>query len=118
MFGGGFKLRFYRQENQRQTSGRVTAAFEVMCSGFVLFSTAAVVICTARRHTSKGRRRRGEESVPLLWRYGRGGKTHTCVEQSFYRNKVLLDISTEYGREVKDLFSLLGGSGRRRMEER
>jgi len=37
------------------------------------------------------------------------------VEQSFYRNKVLLDISAEYGREVKDLFSLLGGGGRRKM---
>jgi len=106
---GGFKLRFYRQENQRQTSGRVTASFEVMCSGFVLFSKAAVVICTARRHTSKGRRRQGVESVPWSWRYGRGSKTHMCVEQSFYSNKVLLDISAEYGREVKDLFSLLVG---------
>jgi len=75
---------------------------------FRLFSTVAVVICTVSRYTSKGSRRRGGEAVKRSWRYGRGNKTHTCVEQSFYRNKVLLDISAEYGREVKDLFSVLG----------
>jgi len=39
------------------------------------------------------------------------------MEQSFYRNKVLLDISAEYGREVKDLFSVLGAGGRKMRRE-
>jgi len=46
---------------------------------------------------------RGSKSAQRLCGYDGGGIQYIRVEQSFYRNKVLLDNSAEYGREVKDL---------------
>lgn len=121
MLGGGFKLRFaVGKISDRQAGGYDCASFEMMCAGCAATYCyrRRSCLCMSRRNTSNGRHRRGRESAQRFWGYDGGGKQYIRLEKSFYRNKVLLDNSAEYGREVKDLGWLGEKRCNRRMTER